>query len=171
MNGNAKAWIRELDRFHFSQMGRAPLLSPHEERAYSRKFHEATRELRELVLGSPVAVHQVMLWAQLLRSGELSVAEILPRGENTRPRRAALTKRLLAIRPSIEHAEKAIRPLLSILTRRRLSDKRRIATEAALRRRFLRLGSRVAKLNISKLLCKPCCHFPVLLIQPWDDES
>src|SRR3954468_18987030 len=67
-------------RLYLTELGKTPLLTRAEEVALARDIEDAGAELRRLVLGSPVAMRQVKIWADLIARRQMSPKELMPRG-------------------------------------------------------------------------------------------
>ncbi len=91
--------IRTHDSFrqYLTEMGQTPLLSRKDETRLVKELEAAREELRALVLGSAFARRQLRHWAELLRTGEMSAKELLPRGRAGAVRVAALRRKVLAL--------------------------------------------------------------------------
>src|SRR5687767_6822356 len=84
-------------QLYLNEMGKVPLLKPEEERRLALELESSGRELRALVLSSPIAMRQIKHWAELIKLGEMDTKELLPRGRPSPSKRAALKKELLSL--------------------------------------------------------------------------
>src|SRR3954471_6184505 len=70
-------------RMYLSEMGRVPLLNREEEVNLSRNIKEHEKELRLLVLQSPITLREISNWQTLLEQDEMTPKELMPRGRKT----------------------------------------------------------------------------------------
>lgn len=97
-------------RMYLTDMGREPLLTRDEERALAREIEEADAELRRVVLASPFAARQIVLWAELLRLGEMDAKELMPRGRAPAAKVRLMRRKVLSLARSIERAKRGGNP-------------------------------------------------------------
>lgn len=88
-----------------SDMGKVPLLNREEEIHLAREIELAGAELRRLVLGSPVALRQIRNWAELIRRGEMSAKELMPRGTPNKAQIAAMRRKVLDLSRSLSRGK------------------------------------------------------------------
>ena len=84
-------------RLYLTELGKTPLLTRAEEVALARDIEEAGAELRRVVLGSPVAMRQVKIWADLIACRQMSAKELMPRGSPSNPQIAAFGRKIRAL--------------------------------------------------------------------------
>ena len=70
-------------RMYLSEMGRVPLLSRDEEVTLARNIREREKELRKLVLESPITMREICNWEELVDQEEMTTKELMPRGKRT----------------------------------------------------------------------------------------
>ncbi len=102
--------------FSLSEMSKAPLLNRQEETHLARELEAAGAELKKLVLGSPVAARQIRNWAELIRRGEMSAKELMPRGTPTRAQISALRRKILVLARSLSRGARG-EPVLDRIMR------------------------------------------------------
>src|SRR5687768_3972173 len=70
-------------RMYLSEMGKVPLLSREEEVTLARNVREREKELRLLVLESPITMREIRNWETLISLQEMTPKELMPRGRKT----------------------------------------------------------------------------------------
>ncbi|MBI5202121.1 MAG: sigma-70 family RNA polymerase sigma factor [Elusimicrobia bacterium] len=101
----------------FTEMGKTPLLKPQEEHVLARRIEDNTRALKRLVLGSPIARRQLRHWASLLKEGEMTPKELLPRGRSTRRQLNAMRERVRVLAIELDRAEERLAAASAALLR------------------------------------------------------
>ena len=89
----------------FTEMGRTPLLKHKEEQELARRIEDNTRALKRLVLGSAIARRQMRHWAELLKIGEMTPKELLPRGRATRRQLDAMRVKVQLLARELDRAQ------------------------------------------------------------------
>ncbi|MBI3297691.1 MAG: sigma-70 family RNA polymerase sigma factor [Elusimicrobia bacterium] len=85
---------------YIAQAAKTPLLDHEQEIVLGRELRERRREFELLMLGSPIVWRQLLSWEELVRSGEMSAAELMPRGYKSPAAVAGMRRRLAsACRP------------------------------------------------------------------------
>jgi RNA polymerase primary sigma factor len=98
-------------RMYLSEMGRVPLLKREEEVTLSRTIKEHEKELRLLVLQSPITLREISNWETLLEQQEMTPKELMPRGRKTDSELAGMRKKVRNVAQSINKSEKIIATL------------------------------------------------------------
>ena len=112
-------------QLYLSEMGEVPLLKRQEELELARSIEKNRDELRRVVHASPVAIHQVSNWGELIASGEMDVKELLPRGRASAAELAAAKRRLRALARLAGRAESVLARLYPRVEREKDEDRRR----------------------------------------------
>lgn len=125
-----------MESAHYARLGKTPLLTAKEERVLTRRIHHRLRALRARVLSSAVTVREIQNWDALIAAGEMSPAELMPRGRKSPAAVAAMHRRLRAAARSLPRSVERIEGLRRRLASGRLSvrDKRRLRGELTRRR-------------------------------------
>jgi RNA polymerase primary sigma factor len=91
---------------YFTEVGRIPLLGRAEEVELTKIIRGGNAELKRLVLGSPVATRAVRDWDELLRSGDIEIEELMPRGLKNARQLAEMRRRLHLVAVSVRKLER-----------------------------------------------------------------
>src|SRR4051812_10965531 len=98
-------------RMYLSEMGRVPLLKREEEVTLSRSIKEHEKELRLLVLQSPITLREISNWETLLEQQEMTPKELMPRGRKTDVELSRMRQKVKVVAHSINKSEKVINSL------------------------------------------------------------
>src|SRR5687767_5787686 len=93
-------------RMYLSEMGKVPLLNREEEVTLARNVRERERELRLLVLESPITMREIRNWETLISLQEMTPKELMPRGRKTTHELSAMRRKMKAVAQFITKAEK-----------------------------------------------------------------
>ncbi len=95
-------------RMYLSEMGRVPLLTREQEVTLSRNIKEHEKELRLLVLQSPITLREISNWQTLLEQEEMTPKELMPRGRKTAAELNRMKVKVKQVAQSIQKSEKVI---------------------------------------------------------------
>jgi len=98
-------------RMYLSEMGRVPLLTREEEVTLSRSIKEHEKELRLLVLQSPITLREISNWETLLEQQEMTPKELMPRGRKTSAELSRMRQKVKLVARVISKSEKIIKAL------------------------------------------------------------
>ncbi len=112
-------------RMYLSEMGKVPLLSRDEEITLARNIREREKELRKLVLESPITMREICNWEELVDQEEMTTKELMPRGKRTTRELNNMRKKLKDAAAFIGKREQEITKLMKELREGALSDKKR----------------------------------------------
>src|SRR5262249_26319922 len=98
-------------RMYLSEMGRVPLLTREEEVTLSRNIKEHEKELRLLVLQSPITLREISNWQTLLEQDEMTPKELMPRGRKTTAELSRMKQKVRVVAVAIRKSEKIITSL------------------------------------------------------------
>ena len=112
-------------RMYLSEMGKVPLLSRDEEITLARNIRERERELRKLVLESPITMREICNWEELVDQEEMTTKELMPRGKRTTRELNNMRRKLKEAAAFIGKREAEITKLMKELRDGNLSEKKR----------------------------------------------
>ncbi|MDE2293058.1 MAG: hypothetical protein KGL53_13335, partial [Elusimicrobia bacterium] len=112
-------------RMYLSEMGKVPLLNREEEVTLARNVREREKELRLLVLESPITQREIRNWETLISLQEMTPKELMPRGRKTTQELSAMRRKMKAVAHFIMRSEKKINVLRQRLLSPKLSDNKR----------------------------------------------
>lgn len=112
-------------RMYLSEMGKVPLLTRDEEITLARNIREREKELRKLVLESPITMREICNWEELVDQEEMTTKELMPRGKRTTRELNNMRKKLKDAAAFIGKREQEITKLMKELREGALSDKKR----------------------------------------------
>ncbi len=113
-------------RMYLSEMGRVPLLNREEEVTLARNVREREKELRMLVLESPVTMREIRSWETLIEAQEMTPKELMPRGRKTNAELSGMRRKMKSVALFIAKAEKQMAALRAKLLPQKLKPQRRI---------------------------------------------
>ena len=148
-------WTANIDvsnsiRMYLSEMGKVPLLSRDEEIALARNIREREKELRKLVLESPITMREICSWEELVDQEEMTTKELMPRGKRTSRELTNMRKKLKEAATFISKREKDITALLKELRNPKLSDKLLSKYTSKLEEKQKEVVDRILKLNLNQ---------------------
>ena len=148
-------WSSSLDisnsiRMYLSEMGKVPLLSRDEEITLARNIREREKELRKLVLESPLTMREICNWEELVDQEEMTTKELMPRGKRTNRELSNMRRKLKDAAAFIGKREQEITKLMKELREGNLSDKRRNNAIEKLEAKQKEVVACITKLNLNQ---------------------
>ena len=137
-------------RMYLSEMGKVPLLSREQEVTLARNVWERGKELRLLVLESPITQHEIRNWETLISLQEMTPKELMPRGKKTFRELSAMRRKVRSVAQFIAKSEKAIAKLRERLKNPRLKDKMRQNVQKGIGIRNKEIVKRIVSLNLNQ---------------------
>lgn len=137
-------------RMYLSEMGRVPLLSRDEEVTLARNIREREKELRKLVLESPITMREICNWEELVDQEEMTTKELMPRGKRTTRELNNMRRKLKEAAQFIGKREQEITKLMKELRSNDLSDKKRNRCIEQLEDKQKEVVARINKLNLNQ---------------------
>jgi RNA polymerase primary sigma factor len=110
-------------RMYLSEMGKVPLLNREEEVTLARNVREREKELRLLVLESPITMREIRNWETLIELEEMTPKELMPRGRKTNQELAGMRRKMKTVAQFISKTEKKMNTLQDKLNKGKHSDK------------------------------------------------
>ena len=96
---------------YLSEMGKVPLLTRDEEVTLARNSREREKELRMLVLESPITLREIRNWETLIEQEEMTTKELMPRGRKSVQELSAMKRKMKNVALLITKTEKEIAKL------------------------------------------------------------
>ena len=137
-------------RMYLSEMGKVPLLSRDEEITLARNIREREKELRKLVLESPITMREICNWEELVDQEEMTTKELMPRGKRTTRELNNMRKKLKDAAQFIGKREQEITKLMKELRERNLTDKKRNNAIEKLEAKQKEVVASITKLNLNQ---------------------
>ena len=137
-------------RMYLSEMGRVPLLSRDEEVTLARNIRERERELRKMVLESPITMREICNWEELVDQDEMTTKELMPRGKRTTRELNNMRKKLKEAAQFIGKREQEITKLMKELRTGNMSEKRRNHHIDLVQAKQKEVVTRIIKLNLNQ---------------------
>ena len=137
-------------RMYLSEMGRVPLLTRDEEITLARNVREREKELRKLVLESPITMREICNWEELVDQEEMTTKELMPRGKRTTRELNNMRRKLKEAAQFIGKREKEITKLMKELRTENMTDKKRNRQTALLEDKQKEVVARINKLNLNQ---------------------
>ena len=137
-------------RMYLSEMGRVPLLNREEEVTLARNVREREKELRLLVLESPVTQREIRSWETLIEAQEMTPKELMPRGRKTASELSGMRRRMKAVAQFIEKSEKVMRQLRDKLKDPKIQPLARIRITKAVEARNKQVIAKIVSLNLNQ---------------------
>ena len=137
-------------RMYLSEMGKVPLLSRDEEITLARNIREREKELRKLVLESPITMREICNWEELVDQEEMTTKELMPRGKRTTRELNNMRKKLKDAAQFIGKREQEITKLMKELREGNLSDKKRNNAIEKLEAKQKEVVATITKLNLNQ---------------------
>ena len=137
-------------RMYLSEMGKVPLLSRDEEITLARNIREREKELRKLVLESPITMREICNWEELVDQEEMTTKELMPRGKRTTRELNNMRKKLKDAAQFIGKREQEITKLMKELRDGNLTEKKRNKNIELLEAKQKEVVATITKLNLNQ---------------------
>jgi RNA polymerase primary sigma factor len=137
-------------RMYLSEMGRVPLLNREEEVTLARNVRERERELRLLVLESPIAMREIRNWENLIAQQEMTPKELMPRGRKTASELAGMRRKMKLVAQYIAQSEKVMDGMREKLKKPALSPAQRLQINKAIEKRHRDVVLKIVGLNLNQ---------------------
>ncbi|MBI5598049.1 MAG: sigma-70 family RNA polymerase sigma factor [Elusimicrobia bacterium] len=137
-------------RMYLSEMGKVPLLNREEEVTLARNTREREKELRLLVLESPITQREIRNWETLISLQEMTPKELMPRGRKTTSELAGMRRKMKAVAQFIMRSEKKIGKLRERLLSPKLTDARRLKISRKVEAQNKQIVAKIIGLNLNQ---------------------
>jgi len=112
-------------RMYLSEMGKVPLLTRDEEVTLARNSREREKELRMLVLESPITLREIRNWETLIEQDEMTTKELMPRGRKSAHELSAMKRKMKNVAHLITKTEKEIAKLTERFNKPKLPNEQK----------------------------------------------
>ncbi|HOW88832.1 MAG TPA: RNA polymerase sigma factor region1.1 domain-containing protein, partial [Elusimicrobiales bacterium] len=112
-------------RMYLSEMGKVPLLTRDEEVTLARNSREREKELRMLVLESPITLREIRNWETLIEQEEMTTKELMPRGRKSAHELSAMKRKMSNVARLITKTEKDIAKLTERFNRPKMPNEQK----------------------------------------------
>jgi RNA polymerase primary sigma factor len=137
-------------RMYLSEMGRVPLLNREEEVTLSRNIKENEKELKLLVLDSPITLREIRSWETLLEQEEMTPKELMPRGRKTARELSRMRQKVRQVVHFIDVAEKRLIALGERLRKKKDSPEKKEKLRSRLVRERKDIVNKIISLNLNQ---------------------
>ncbi|MDO8805195.1 MAG: sigma-70 family RNA polymerase sigma factor [Elusimicrobiota bacterium] len=137
-------------RMYLSEMGKVPLLSRDEEVTLARSIRERERELRMLVLESPITMREIRNWENLIEQDEMTTKELMPRGRKSNQELSAMKRKMKNIAQLITRTEKEIFKLAERAKKPSLSNEMRKKLEGIIDKKRKDIVKNIINLDLNQ---------------------
>ncbi len=137
-------------RMYLSEMGKVPLLTRDEEVTLARNIRERERELRMLVLESPITMREIRNWETLIEQDEMTTKELMPRGRKSNQELSAMKRKMKNIARLITRTEKDILKLTERMNRPSLSNEMRKKIGSVIDKKRKDIVKNIINLNLNQ---------------------
>jgi len=137
-------------RMYLSEMGKVPLLSRDEEITLARNVRERERELKKLVLESPITMREICNWEELVDQEEMTTKELMPRGKRSTRELSNMRRKLKEAAQFISRREKEITKLMKEVRSDEISEKKRNQKIELMEAKQKEVVARITKLNLNQ---------------------
>ena len=137
-------------RMYLSEMGKVPLLSRDEEITLARNIREREKELRQLVLESPITMREICSWEDLIEQQEMTPKELMPRGRKSDQELSAMRRKMKSVARFIGVNEKIISKLSAQLRTGKLKGVRERKVSAKLEKLKKKVAQSIVSLDLNQ---------------------
>lgn len=136
-------------KMYLSEMGKVPLLSRDEEITLARNIRERERELRSMVLESPITMREIRNWETLIEQDEMTTKELMPRGRKTDTELKNMKKKMKNISRLISRTEKEIN-ILSEKIQKEKSNEKKKKMQSVIEKKRKNIVDSILELNLNQ---------------------
>ena len=137
-------------RMYLSEMGKVPLLTRDEEVTLARNIRERERELRMMVLESPITMREIRNWETLIEQDEMTTKELMPRGRKSNQELSAMKRKMKNIAKLITRTEREIIKLTERAAKPSLSNEMRKKVESVIDKKRKDIVKNIINLNLNQ---------------------
>ncbi|MEW5951849.1 MAG: sigma-70 family RNA polymerase sigma factor [Elusimicrobiota bacterium] len=146
---SSSADVSNSIKMYLSEMGKVPLLSRDEEITLARNIRERERELRGMVLESPITMREIRNWENLIEQDEMTTKELMPRGRKTDVELKNMKKKMKNISRLIVRTEKEITELDERIRKEKSNEKKK-KMQAVIDKKRKNIVDSILELNLNQ---------------------
>ncbi|MCX5786481.1 MAG: sigma-70 family RNA polymerase sigma factor [Elusimicrobia bacterium] len=137
-------------RMYLSEMGKVPLLTRDEEVTLARNIRERERELRMLVLESPITLREIRNWETLIEQDEMTTKELMPRGRKSTQELSAMKRKMKNVAHLITRIEREMEKLCERMETPGISNELKKKLGAVLDSKRMQIVNNIINLNLNQ---------------------
>jgi len=137
-------------RMYLSEMGKVPLLTRDEEVTLARNSREREKELRMLVLESPITMREIRNWETLIEQEEMTTKELMPRGRKSAHELSAMKRKMKNVAHLITRTEKEIAKLTERFNKPQLPNEQKKNIAGIIDRKRKEIVKTIINLNLNQ---------------------
>ena len=137
-------------RMYLSEMGKVPLLTRDEEVTLARNAREREKELRMLVLESPITMREIRNWENLIEQEEMTTKELMPRGRKSNQELSAMKRKMKNVAHLITRTEKEITKLTERFNKPKLPNEQKKNIAAIIDKKRKDIVKTIINLNLNQ---------------------
>jgi len=137
-------------RMYLSEMGKVPLLTRDEEVTLARNAREREKELRMLVLESPITMREIRNWENLIEQEEMTTKELMPRGRKSNQELSAMKRKMKNVAHLITKTEKEITKLTERFNKPKLPNEQKKNIAAIIDKKRKDIVKTIINLNLNQ---------------------
>ena len=136
-------------RMYLTEMGKVPLLTREQELTLTRNIKENEKDLKMIVLESPITLRELRNWETLLDQQEMTPKELMPRGRKTNQELSRMRAKMKNVVKFITAAEDKIIGMEEKLKSKTMTPAVRQTTQEKLQKERMQIINRIIGLNLN----------------------
>jgi len=136
-------------RMYLTEMGKVPLLTREQELTLTRNIKENEKDLKMIVLESPITLRELRNWESLLDQQEMTPKELMPRGRKTNQELSRMRQKMKSVVKFITTAEDKINRCEDRLKGKNLSPAVRQGLQEKLQKERMQIIDKITGLDLN----------------------
>ncbi|MCA6072700.1 MAG: sigma-70 family RNA polymerase sigma factor [Endomicrobium sp.] len=137
-------------RMYLSEMAKVPLLKRSVEIELAKNVREKEKELKSVVLESPLIIKEIRNWETLISQQEMTTKELMPRGRKSQAQLRGMGVKIKTAVKKISHIEKSINSYEQKLKVKSISKKNKERYQVKIKELRSKVISLVIGLNLNQ---------------------